>query len=438
MQPARIKPAEQAGPIWARDTLTGDWAGLRTRLDQAGVRLELQEQRELWSNLAGGLRTGTVYNGLTTASVTVNLEKIIGWTGATFFADAYQIHGSGPSVNLLGNLQTVSNIEAARDTKLYQLWVEQVLFGGRLTIRVGQEGANDQMMNTDYSGLFLNGSFGFPGLAAADLPSGGPNYPIATPFVRVQYKATDRITLVGAAFNSDPAPPGTGDPQLRDKGGTAFRLNSHALVFGELWYAAGHADDERNGLPGTYKLGAWYDSSHYSDQLLDTTGHSLANPASSGIPRSHSTNFAVYGIVDQMVWRNPRDPKESMGLFLQIMGGPAQFNLSNVYVEAGMNWMSPFEGRTDDIFGLAVAWLGISSVKRRLGEDMIFYSSRGVPYRSNETVIEAIYQLQVTPWWTLEPDLQIVINPGGGIPSVAGAKPLGNAVISGVRAIIKF
>jgi porin len=120
------------------------------------------------------------------------------------------------------------------------------------------------------------------------------------------------------------------------------------------------------------------------------------------------------------------------------MGAPPQFNLSDVYVEAGMNWMSPFEGRTEDIFGLAVAWLGISSVKRRLGEDMIFYSGSGVPYRSNETVIEAIYHLQVTPWWTLEPDLQIVVNPGGGIPPVAGAKPLGNAVISGVRATIKF
>ena len=64
--------------------------------------------------------------------------------------------------------------------------------------------------------------------------------------------------MVGAVFNGDPAPPGTGDPQLRDKGGTAFRLNGHALSFGELWYSINQGA-EATGLPGTYKLGAWYE-----------------------------------------------------------------------------------------------------------------------------------------------------------------------------------
>jgi len=228
-QPAGAKSASDS--IWTRDTLTGDWGGVRTRLDDAGFQFGLQEQSEVWGNMAGGLRTGAVYNGLTTGSVTVDLEKVFGWTGATFFADAYQIHGRGPSGNLVGNQQIVSNIEASRDTKLYQLWIEQKLFDQRLTIRLGQIGANDQMMITKYGALFLNSSFGFPGLPAADLPSGGPNYPMATPFVRAQFQATDQITLVGAVFNGDPAPPGMGDPQLRDKGGLAFSLNDHVLAF---------------------------------------------------------------------------------------------------------------------------------------------------------------------------------------------------------------
>ena len=115
------------------------------------------------------------------------------------------------------------------------------------------------MMITQYGALFLNSSFGFPGLAAADLPSGGPNYPLAAPFVRAEFHATDSVTLVGAVFNGDPAPEGTGDPQLRDAGGTAFRLNDHVFAVGELWYSINQGD-HASGLPGTYKLGAWYHS----------------------------------------------------------------------------------------------------------------------------------------------------------------------------------
>jgi len=431
------QPAAQQNGFWERDTLTGDWDGLRTRLLDAGVTLGLQEQSEVWGNLTGGLRQGAVYNGLTTASVTLDLEKLVGWSGATFFVNAYQIHGRGPSANLVGDLQVVSNIEATPDTKLYQLWLEQKLLDGRLTIRVGQEGANDQMMITKYGALFLNSSFGFPGLPAADLPSGGPNAPLASPFVRAEYQATDRLTLVGAVFNGDPAPPGTGDPQLRDKGGTAFRLNDHALVFGELWYSINQGDDA-TGLPGIYKFGAWYDSGHFADQLHDTTGLSLANPASTGVPRGHSTGFAVYGIVDQMVWQKPGTKNQGIGLFLQVMGAPDAFNQSNLFVEAGMNWIGPFEGRENDVFGLGVSYLGISPATRRYGNDLVFYTGSGSLYRSNETVIEATYLYPATPWLALQPDLQVVVNPGAGIPSAASSKPLKNAVIAGVRATITF
>src|SRR5271166_2575195 len=280
--------------IWKQDTLTGDWGGLRKQLVDAGITLGLLEQGEIWGNMAGGLKRGFAFDGLATGSVKIDLEKLAGWTGATFYASAYQIHGFGPSSALIGNAQLVSNIEATPDTKLYALWLEQKLFNGKLTIRIGQEGANDQMMITQYGALFLNSSFGFPGLPAENLPSGGPNYPMATPFVRIQFQPTDQITLVGAVFNSDPAPPGSGDPQQRDKGGVAFRLGGNALSFGELWYSLNQGDNA-TGLPGTYKLGFWYDSSTFANQVYDTAGLPLASPLSNGIPQSHAGTWALYG-----------------------------------------------------------------------------------------------------------------------------------------------
>jgi porin len=437
--PGASSPSPDKAPagFWRRDTMTGDWGGLRTSVEDAGIKFGLQEQSELWGSMSGGMRRGVVYDGLTTASMSFDLEKLVGWTGATFFANAYQIHGRGPSGNLVGNQQIVSNIEATRDTKLYQLYIEQKLLNGRLTVRFGQEGANDQMMITQYGALFLNSSFGFPGLPADDLPSGGPNYPMATPFVRAQMQATDKVTLVGAVFSGDPAPPGTGDPQLRDAGGTTFRLNDHVLAFTELWYSTNQGDSA-TGLPATYKLGAWYHSGHFADQLYDTTGLSLANPKSSGVPRGHSTDFAVYGIVDQMIWQKPGSKQLGVGVFLQVMGAPDQFNLSNLFIEGGLNWMGPFPGRDSDVFGIGVSYLGISPATRRFGNDVVAFTGSGRPYASNETVLEATYLYQVAPWLTLQPDLQVVINPGAGIPSIYTNATLKNAVIGGVRATVTF
>ena len=197
---------------------------------------------------------GTAYDGLTTASLTLNLNKLIAWHGGKLFVSAFDIQGLGPSTRLVGNLQLISNIEATPDLKLYDLWFEQELFDRALSVRLGQEGANDEMMLTKYGAFFLNSSFGYPGLLSADLPSNGPNYPMAAPFVRVRY-TSDKISFTGALFTEDPAPPGTGDPQLRDRGGTTFRLDDHGLSFAELAY-----ESEIAGLPGTYKLGAWYSS----------------------------------------------------------------------------------------------------------------------------------------------------------------------------------
>jgi porin len=426
-----------SGTFLKGDTLTGDWDGFRNTLQNAGITFSLLDQSEVWGNLAGGLRRGTVFNGLTTASLKLDLAKLLCWPDATFFIKAFQIHGRGPSQNLVGNLQLVSGLEATRSTKLFDLWVEQKLLGGRLSIRIGQEGADEELMLTQYGALFLNSSFGFPGLPAVDLPSGGPSYPLATPFARVSLQATDRITLIGAIYNGDPAPPGTGDPQLRDRGGTAFRLNDDVLLFGELWYAS-NQDANATGMPGTYKLGVWYSSSRFANQLYDTAGLSLANPASTGIPRSHSDGFAVYAIMDQMVWKKPNSKAGGIGLFLLAMGAPQSYNLSNVYVEGGMNWQEPFHGRENDIFGFGVAYLGISPAKQQFGNDVIFFTGSGSPYNTNETVLEATYLCQVTPWLTLQPDAQYVINPGAGIPSPTSRTPLKNAFIIGIHTSVKF
>ena len=63
----RAAAEPQSESLWNQGTLTGSWAGVRPHLETAGVTLSVQEQSEVWANLTGGGRTGTAYDGLTTA-----------------------------------------------------------------------------------------------------------------------------------------------------------------------------------------------------------------------------------------------------------------------------------------------------------------------------------------------------------------------------------
>jgi porin len=421
---------------WQRETLTGDWGGLRTGLADSGVTFGLQEQSELWGNVTGGLRQGGAYDGLLTASLAIDLHQAVGWEGANLFVNGFQIQGVGPTPLLVGALQSISNIEAAASVKLYDLWFEQQLLGGTLSVRLGQEGANDEMMLSQYASLFLNSSFGFPALPALDLPSGGPNYPLATPFVRVGFQATGDIRFVGAVYNGDPAPPGTGNPQLRDLHGTAFRLNDHTLSFGELWYTPRLMASF--GLPATYKLGLWVDTGRFADPLTGTDGLSLANPASNGQPLRHATDHAVYAIIDQMVWRKPNTEAQGISLFVQVMHASEDRNLSDLFVEGGLDWKGIIPGRSHDAAGLAVTYAGIGAAARHFSDDLILYTGLGTPFSQGETVAEATYRARLTPWFKVQPDLQLVLNPGAGIPSAPSPVPLKNALVFGVRVTVNF
>lgn len=52
--------------------------------------------------------------------------------------------------------------------------------------------------------------------------------------------------------------------------------------------------------------------------------------------------------------------------------------------------------------------------------------------------MEATYVAPITTWLTLQPDIQLVLNPGAGIPGPFGRMPLADAIVIGTRATIKL
>ena len=384
----------------SRNNLLGDIWGLRTWLGTTGITLGAQETSEDLGNVTGGIHRGFDYDGLTVLNLQVDTQKAFGWSGGTFNISAEQIHGRSVSQDNLDNLQTASGIEATPSTRLWELWYEQSLADGKLDVKIGQQSLDQEFIISTGSALYLNTVMGWPLIPSDDMYAGGPAYPLSSLGVRVRLQPTAAITVLAGVFDDNP-PGGSfaNDSQVRgaEQSGTEFNLGTGALTIAEVQYAVNQpatgqmvtGDGPAPDLPGTYRLGAWYDSATFPDQRTDTTGLSLADPNSSGIGGPHRGNWSVYAIADQMVWRPDPQSSQSVGVFLRVMGAPSDRNLISFSTNGGVNLKAPFASRPNDTVGIG---FGVGQVSRVAAA---FDVASGKPARTVETFIEATYQYQI-------------------------------------------
>jgi porin len=58
-----------------------------------------------------------------------------------------------------------------------------------------------------------------------------------------------------------------------------------------------------------------------------------------------------------------------------------------------------------------------------------------------EAVLEVSYQAHISPWWILQPDLQLIAHPGGSVAppfQAPPARPIPSALVIGLRSSIIF
>jgi porin len=430
---------EQAVPtvstdFWNRPNLLGDMGGLKSLIQPYGFQFNVTETSEILGNPTGGIRQGAIYEGVTDINLGWDLRTKYGWRGV-FFARAYQIHGRGLSGNDLDNLNTASGLEADRATRLFELWYEQHI-GDWLRIRVGEQSAGQEFIISPTAKMFVNGTFGWPTLPSADLPSGGPGYPSSTPAIRFRIDTGDALTFFAGVFNGNPtgAPLSNPDPQRFDLSGTAFHVNDGALVLFETRY-----NPDNSSKNGTYRLGAWFNSERFPSENLASNGVPLPSPLSSGMPQLLGNDFSIYGIIDQPLFP-PADKDDATGFnaFGRVMGAPGDRNPVDFYADTGLAYKGPF-GRNGDVVGIAFGFAHIGNGAQSFDEATTIFTGQQRPIRSAESVFELTYQIGITPWWQIQPDFQYIANIGGGIlnPNQPGRR-IGDAAILGLRTTITF
>jgi porin len=429
-----------------RSSLFGNLFGIRTALSKKGITLTASETSEDLGNVAGGTRQGFVYDGLTQMDMQADLSRSIGLYGGTLNPSALQIHGHSLSAENLSSLQTASGIEADQTSRVWELWYQQLLNReNTLDVKIGQQSLDQEFIVNTNSALFVNTMFGWPMLPSADLPGGGPAYPLSALGVRFRARPNPALTVLAGVYNGNPAATTIGDPQRTNPSGLSFPLNGGVLAIGEVQYSypvlGGITYADRPApLARIAKFGFAYDSESFPDLAVDSRGGPLASPTTTGTPLSHQGNYFGYATIDQELAIGKRDPYKTLNGFARVMGTPlGNENLIAFSMDAGLTLHEPIKRRRDDTIGLGLGYTKVGSGAAQSDAFTGRFAGGPYPLRNGETFIEATYQYQYNSFIQLQPDFQYTLTPGAGLldPNAPNRR-IGNEPVIGLRTIIQL
>jgi porin len=398
-----------------RDYLATDYDGIRTRLYEQGVDLFANYQGEVFGNLSGGAildslgqaRQVASYDGLLTFGANLDLGKLIGWSGAKLYFSVLEMHGSSLSHESLGDIAGFSNINGYNTIRLGEVYLEQSFFDNQLRITVGQMLSHDEFFGNSYEELFINGTLDEFTLLSANLPY-SPLFPMATPGVKVDLEPGKTFFLKAAIFSSSVQ----AQDVNRHSVDFPISIGTGAFIFSEVGF---HLNSNNGGLPGNYTAAAFYHTGTRAD-----VGY---RPGA-----VKDGDYGIFFMADEMVWRQNHElgrKGPALGVWSRIGGAPAERNLVSFYADGGVSLLAPLPGRNDDVLAIGAA---CSKVSRHASE--LNQAAGGQPL-STESVLEVTYNLQLAPWWQLQPDFQYYLKPSAGIHAA-------NAAVFGLRTTITF
>ncbi len=113
----------------------------------------------------------------------------------------------------------------------------------------------------------------------------------------------------------------------------------------------------------------------------------------------------------------------------------------DLYADAGIELVGLSDQRPKDKFGIAAGYARVSSHAHALDVDFQRIMGPEWPVPQFETLATVVYQYEIRSGWTLQPNFQYFVHPGGGATDPLGANPgkmLKDAAVFGLRTVLKF
>jgi porin len=400
-----------------QDYLFGTWGGLRTQLSKRGIDFELFYIASNPHNISGGIQPGSAYEGAFLMLLDLDSQKLAGYDGGHFHVGGVWLHGQDHFSDIhIGDLNKVNLIDFPNSARLWELWYEQKFWGDTVSLKVGQMAVDQDFIVAEYynslaSINLLNQTFFYPTLAfnVYNIPGfpgplhALPSSPYGAPGARLKVKATEQLYFQVAGYDGYPD----------QDSGTQFKLNGQqgALVYGEVGYRFNQLKSD-TGLPGNLKLGGWYHTSDFPDNLSVFQAQLGLGPV-----RLHPNTYGGYFLADQTLYREiGKDDPAQQGLigFFRLTGAPADRNLTQFGVDGGLVYRGLIPKRDWDTIAVAGSYLEMSRDIRK-GQELINSAAPGTfpDLADYEAAFEITYKAQMTAWWTLQLGFERAIHPGG-------------------------
>lgn len=326
------------------------------------------------------------------AEAMLDLERAIGWRGASFNLHLLSNSGGEPN-QFAGTLEGISNIEVSRQRgKLFEAWIDQKFYDQSLV--VGFYDLNREFYATDSSGLLLAPPFGIGSEIAATGPNGPSIFP-STAFGGRWRRDTGDWYAQAAVLDATAG-------VLGDPDDISVDFDNGALLIAEAGLMAG----------GKTAFGVW----RYTEQQDD-----VRFVAASGAP-AQSSAFGAYVLAERTLqsW-------DGGGIDGFVRAGLSDGDTTEFIggVQTGLLWSGFWSDRPDAQASVGLHYGALGSKARENIRDTGAYPARG------EFGIELTYADEVAPGLSLQPDLQVIWDAGGD----RDADPV---VVLGLRANVSF
>jgi len=426
---AVAQPAN-AQDLWTRPSLSGDWSGWRPWLAEHGIDPAASYIGDVVANVHGGVRRRAEYLGSFDLTLNANLDELTGLEAGTVFIHGLATVGADPSRNV-GDAQGVDSLAAPSTARLYEAWWQRAFFNEHLLLLAGLYDVNSEFDVIDSAAVFVHSSFGM----GAEFGHSGVNGPSVFPpttSLGVRVRVTPAGPLVVQAAVLDGVP---GDPDQPYGTHVRLREDDGLLVVTEaalVWEGAPpdtesspEKSHRHHGIGRGWRvprhalklaLGAWV----YTSRLQN-----LADVDADGRPVMQHGDPGFYLLADAEVYREPDSSTQGLSLFARVGIADAQVQQFGGFAGAGLVYTGLIPARDVDPAGIGVvAVINGSGFKSAS-------AAAGVAPSDAEVELELTYRAAVTPWLSLQPDLQYVIDPGG-------TTQYGDAVVIGLRSEITF
>jgi porin len=377
--------APYSGSFFTRSTLTGDWGGARNTLAAKGVTFDLSLTQIGQGVMAGGKDGTWDYGGRGNLTANLDTQKLGLWPGGFLtlevegnFADA--VNGKTGAL-MPANSNQIYPEPTGDNFNVPQLSFAQFLSPyagvvvGKLDTLSGDanefaHGKGDtQFFNLAFNvnpTVVVTVPYSTLGAGVIVLPTKDPNAAIVNLLL---------LQATGVASTS-----GFGD------------LSSDKLVFA----GEGRVRTHFFGLTGHQLVGADYSNKTFTsiDQRLslDPRIRTLAE---------ESGSWAVHYNFDQYLYERAPGSGEGVGLFARFGASDGDPNPLQYFYSVGLGGTGMIPGRSHDRFGLGYYYLDVESPTLRGPlQDRSFLR--------DEWGFEAFYNVALTPWLLLTPDIQVI------------------------------